>query len=83
MKQNGYLLAQIAARYQYGEDLTSLFNLSDYYNKINPAMVRDAARQYLKTEQFREGHAVPGESRRAGAGCRRRAGEPSADDRVR
>ena len=29
MKQNGYVLAQIAARYQYGEDLTSLFNMSD------------------------------------------------------
>ena len=52
MKQNGYLLAQIAARYQYGEDLTSLFNMSEYYNKINPAMVRDAAGQYLNTSNF-------------------------------
>jgi len=52
MKQNGYLLAQIAARYQYGEDLTSLFNMGDYYKKIDPTIVRDAARQYLKTENF-------------------------------
>jgi zinc protease len=52
MKQNGYVLAQIAARYQYGEDLTSLFNMSEYYNKITPAMVRDAARQYLNTSNF-------------------------------
>ena len=48
MKQNGYLLAQITTRYQYSEDLTSLFNLADYYHKITPAMVRDAARLYLK-----------------------------------
>jgi zinc protease len=66
MKQNGYLLAQIAARYQLGEDLTSLFNMSEYYNKITPAMVRDAARQYLNTNNFvkvtlfPEKTAVPG-----------------------
>jgi len=52
MKQNGYLLAQVAARYQFGEDLTSLFNMSEYYNKITPAMVRDAARQYLNISNF-------------------------------
>ena len=50
MKQNGYLLAQIGSRYQYGEDLTSLFNLADYYNKLDAATVREAARQYLKPE---------------------------------
>jgi zinc protease len=48
MKQNGYLLAQIASRYQYSEDLTSLFNLPDYYNTLDAATVRDAARLYLK-----------------------------------
>jgi len=52
MKQNGYLLAQIGARYQYGEDLTSLFNMADYYNKLDGATVREAARQYLKTDNF-------------------------------
>ncbi len=54
MKTNGYLLGQIAARYQYGEDLTSLFNLPAYYNKIDAATVREAARQYLKTDNFVE-----------------------------
>ena len=52
MKQNGYLLSQIAARYQYSEDLTSLFNMGDYYNKLDAATIRDAARQYLKTDNF-------------------------------
>ena len=52
MKQNGYLLAQIGTRYQYGEDLTSLFNLADYYNKLDAATVREAARQYLKGDNL-------------------------------
>jgi zinc protease len=52
MKQNGYLLAQIANRYQLGEDLTSLFNLADFYNKIDAATIKDAARLYLKNDNF-------------------------------
>jgi zinc protease len=65
MKQNGYLLAQIAARYQFSEDLTSLFNMQDYYNKITPTMVQEAARLYLKGDNlvrvtlFPEKTAVP------------------------
>jgi zinc protease len=47
MKQNGYLLGQIAFRYEYNEDLTSLFNLADYYNKIDAATVKNAAQKYL------------------------------------
>jgi zinc protease len=50
MKQNGYLVTQITSRYQYSEDLTSLFNMADYYNKIDPATIRDAARLYLKND---------------------------------
>ena len=52
MKQNGYLLAQIANRYQLAEDLTSLFNLADFYNKIDPATIKDASRLYLKNDNF-------------------------------
>ncbi|MDP9322304.1 MAG: insulinase family protein, partial [Acidobacteriota bacterium] len=52
MKQNGYLLGQIANRYQLGEDLTSLFNLADFYNKIDAATIKDAARLYLKSDNF-------------------------------
>jgi zinc protease len=52
MKQNGYLLGQIANRYQLGEELTSLFNLADFYNKIDAATIKDAARLYLKNDNF-------------------------------
>jgi zinc protease len=52
MKQNGYLLTQIAVRYQYSEELDSLFNLGDFYNKIDAAMIREAARTYLKNDNF-------------------------------
>jgi zinc protease len=47
MKQNGYLLGQIAVRYQFNEDLTSLFNMADHYRKIDAAMVKAAAQKYL------------------------------------
>jgi len=46
-KQNGYLLSQIANRYEISEDLTSLFALQDYYNKLTPAIVQEAAKKYL------------------------------------
>ena len=49
MKQNGYLLGQIAVRYEFNEDLTSLFNLADYYKKIDAATIKDAAQKYLNT----------------------------------
>ena len=52
MKQNGYLLGQIALRYEYNEDLSSLFNMADYYRKIDAAMVRDAAQKYLKPDNM-------------------------------
>ena len=51
-KQNGYLLTQIAVRYQYGEDLASLFALADHYNRLTPAVIRDAARTYLDTNNY-------------------------------
>ena len=65
MKQNGYLLGQIALRYEYNEDLSSLFNLADYYRKIDAAMIKSAAQKYLnptnmvKLTLFPEKTAVP------------------------
>jgi zinc protease len=52
MKENGYLLTQIAVRYQYGEDLGSLFKMEDFYNKIDAAMIKEAARTYLKGDNL-------------------------------
>jgi zinc protease len=49
---NGFLLTNIASRYQFGEDLSTLFNLADYYNKITPEMAQNAARTYLNTNNY-------------------------------
>jgi zinc protease len=51
-KTNGFLLTNIASRYQYGEDLATLFNLADYYNKITPELTQAAARTYLNTNNY-------------------------------
>ena len=64
-KQNNYLLAQLSIRYQYGEDLTTLFTLEEFYNKLTPAAIQDAAKQYLnpanmvKVTLFPEGKSLP------------------------
>jgi zinc protease len=51
-KTNGFLLTNIAARYETGEDLATLFNLADYYNKLTPAVIQEAAKKYLNTENY-------------------------------
>jgi zinc protease len=51
-KTNGFLLTNISSRYEYGEDLATLFNLADYYNKLTPEIIRDAARKYLNTNNY-------------------------------
>ncbi len=48
VKQNGYLLTQIGLKYQYGEDPTTLWNIPEYYKKIDGAMIQQAARTYLE-----------------------------------
>ena len=47
MKQNGYLLTQLSLKYQYTDDLSTLFTLADYYNKLTPASIQDSAKLYL------------------------------------
>lgn len=46
-KQNGYWLTQLSGRYQSGEPVDSLFSLPDYYRKLTPALIQDAAKRYL------------------------------------
>jgi zinc protease len=46
-KQNGYWMTQLSLRYQSGEPLDSLFQLPEYYRKITPKMIQDAAKLYL------------------------------------
>ncbi len=51
-KQNAYLLGQISLRYQYPEDLGEFFGLADYYKTLTGAMIQDAARRYLDTQNY-------------------------------
>ena len=53
-KTNAYLLSQISMRYQYQEDLKEFFNLPALYNALTPAMIQDAAKTYLNTNNYVE-----------------------------
>jgi zinc protease len=52
VKDNSYLLTQILFRYQYGEDVKAVFTMPDHYKQLTPAAVQDAARTYLKKDNF-------------------------------
>ncbi|MCC7044240.1 MAG: insulinase family protein [Acidobacteria bacterium] len=47
--QNGYLLAQIAGRYQSGESVEGFFRIDETYRALSAAQIHDAARAYLNT----------------------------------
>jgi zinc protease len=51
-KQNGYLLNQIMLRFYHGEDPAGIWLVPDFYNKLDAATVKDAAKQYLNTKSF-------------------------------
>ena len=46
-KQNGYLLAQILARYQNNDDPAGVWAMPEHYKKIDAAMIQKAAKTYL------------------------------------
>lgn len=58
-KQNNYLLNQISLRYTSGEDPAGLWNIPDYYKKIDAAMIQQAARTYLDTKNYIRVTLVP------------------------
>lgn len=51
-KQNAYWLAQVAVKYQFGEDPATLLAVPDFYRKIDAAAIQQAARTYLNTQRF-------------------------------
>jgi len=51
-KQNGFYLTNISLRYQYGEPLDTLFHLEDFYNKLTPATVQQAAKTYFNLKNY-------------------------------
>jgi zinc protease len=52
IKLNNYLLSQIYSRYQFGEDISGLWNIPDYYRKLDAATIQQAAKTYLDTKNF-------------------------------
>ncbi len=58
-QQNNYLLSQLTGKYQYGEDPAELWNVPDYYRKIDAAMIQQAARTYLNTNRYVKVTLVP------------------------
>ena len=53
-KLNNYLLSQISARYDNGEDLAGIWAITDLYRKIDKAMIQDSAKKYLDTKRYVE-----------------------------
>jgi len=51
-KTNAYLMNQISLKYQYGEDPATLWNIPDYYRRLDAATVQQAAKTYLTTDAF-------------------------------
>jgi zinc protease len=58
-KQNGYLLSQLAAKYDFGEDPASIWSQPESFKTIDAAMIQDAARTYLKGDNRVQVTLVP------------------------
>jgi len=59
LRENGFLLSNIAGRYQSGEDVATLFELDALYAGIETAMIHDALRRYLDMTHYVEVTLVP------------------------
>jgi len=51
-QQNGYLLAQIAGKYQIGEDVAGIWNAPELYRKLDAATIQQAAKTYLNMDNY-------------------------------
>jgi len=58
-KQNGFLLGQIAGKYQIGEDVAGIWDAPELYKKIDAPSVQQAARTYLNTGNYVRVTLVP------------------------
>ncbi len=52
IKQNGYVAGQLYYNYLYSEDVKTFFEMPEAYKALTPAVIRDAARQYLNPENY-------------------------------
>ena len=58
-QQNAYLLNRMVFKYQYDEDVTDIFNMRPFYDQLTAPVLRDAAREYLNTDQYVEVTLLP------------------------
>jgi len=49
-KLNNFLVGQLAYQYEYGEDAAIIWQLPDYYRKLDASMVQQAAKTYLNMD---------------------------------
>jgi zinc protease len=52
VKQNGFWLDQLAARAEFGEDYGEILTYDRLVQTLTPTMVRDAARAYLRADNY-------------------------------
>ena len=62
-RDNGFLLNQLAYKYDFGEDPAEAFSLDKFYNQITQPAIRDAAQMYLDTSHYVKVTLIP-EARR-------------------
>ncbi len=58
-KQNGYLLTQIAGKYQLGEDAAGIWDAPELYRKLDSKAIQDAAKTYLNLDNYVRVTLVP------------------------
>jgi zinc protease len=58
-KQNGYILTQLSAKYQNGEDVAGIWEAPELYKKLNAASIQEAAKTYLNTSNYVRVTLVP------------------------
>jgi zinc protease len=51
-KQNGYLLTQIAGKYQIGEDVSGVWEAPEVFKKLDRDSIQAAAKSYLNTQNY-------------------------------
>ena len=59
MRDNRYLLDQLAFKYEYSEDPAEIFNIRQLYDQLSVTAIRDAARAMLNTDRYVKVTLVP------------------------
>jgi zinc protease len=52
IKQNAYIVSQMLFKYQLGEDVAGVWQVPDYYAKLDAAAIQQAAQKYLNENDY-------------------------------